>query len=186
MKITAAKPWYREPWPWILLAGPVIVILAGGITAWLAISGADGLVEDDYYKQGLAVNQRKQRDAEATRRGLTAQVRLAKDGASVELEYHSASPFPKPPVLTLHLAHPTRAGRDVELTLPLGSDGLYRGPWAKEVAGRWYVSLDDPSLSWRLFGEWQIVAGSDIKLFAGSDDSPTGGHSHGVGTVVQK
>ena len=60
---TAAQPWYREPWPWILAAGPVAVILAGIVTVWLAIKSNDGLVADDYYKQGLEVNQVIQRES---------------------------------------------------------------------------------------------------------------------------
>mgnify|MGYP000916835605 FL=1 len=47
-----AKPWYREPWPWLLMSGPGLVVIAGVVTAWIAFSGADGLVADDYYKQG--------------------------------------------------------------------------------------------------------------------------------------
>ena len=59
-------PWYREPWPWIIMAGPAVVVVAGVVTAWIAFSGADGLVADDYYKQGLAINKvlaREQRAA---------------------------------------------------------------------------------------------------------------------------
>jgi hypothetical protein len=41
------------------------VIVAGFITAWLAVISNDGLVTDDYYKQGLTVNQRLQRDHQA-------------------------------------------------------------------------------------------------------------------------
>ncbi len=32
LKSSDKQPWYREPWPWILMAGPVIVIIAGVIT----------------------------------------------------------------------------------------------------------------------------------------------------------
>ena len=53
---SAATPWYREPWPWILMSGPAAVIVAGAFTIWIAFSGADGLVTQDYYKQGLAIN----------------------------------------------------------------------------------------------------------------------------------
>ena len=52
-----AKSWYREPWPWLLMMGPAIVIVAGFYTLWLAIQSNDGLVADDYYKRGLAINQ---------------------------------------------------------------------------------------------------------------------------------
>ena len=40
----ARKPWYREPWPWLLMAGPAIVVVAGVTTAVIAFRGADGLV----------------------------------------------------------------------------------------------------------------------------------------------
>ncbi len=36
------QPWYREPWPWILMAGPATVVVAGLITAWLAFHGVEG------------------------------------------------------------------------------------------------------------------------------------------------
>ena len=31
-------PWYRQPWPWILMAGPAAVLVAGAITTWIAFS----------------------------------------------------------------------------------------------------------------------------------------------------
>ncbi len=36
------NPWYKEPWPWILMSGPAIVVVACIITIYLAFStGAD-------------------------------------------------------------------------------------------------------------------------------------------------
>ncbi|HLR82939.1 MAG TPA: CcoH-like protein [Paenalcaligenes sp.] len=36
------NPWYKEPWPWILMSGPAIVAVACIITIYLAFStGAD-------------------------------------------------------------------------------------------------------------------------------------------------
>jgi hypothetical protein len=46
MQATAKKPWYRHPWPWILMSGPAIVVVAGIFTAYLAVTTADGLVAD--------------------------------------------------------------------------------------------------------------------------------------------
>ncbi len=51
--IEKSKPWYREPWPWILMIMPVTAVVAGSFMMWLAVSTEDGLVEDDYYKKGL-------------------------------------------------------------------------------------------------------------------------------------
>ena len=49
--------WYREPGPWLLMAGPFVVMVASFITLWLAIRSNDGLVSEDYYKTGMAINQ---------------------------------------------------------------------------------------------------------------------------------
>ena len=40
------KPWYREPWPWILMAGPAIVVVAGFTTLVIAVRTADPIVSD--------------------------------------------------------------------------------------------------------------------------------------------
>ena len=54
--------WYREPWPWILIAGPLV---GRDRRAWprrvIAVRSDDGMVADDYYKRGLLVNQRCRR-----------------------------------------------------------------------------------------------------------------------------
>jgi hypothetical protein len=80
------RPWYREPWPWILAAGPFIVVVAGFYTAWLAIKSNDGLVTEDYYKKGLAANQTIARSEQAASLGLVAGVRIASDTLSVRLQ----------------------------------------------------------------------------------------------------
>ena len=40
----AVRPWYREPWPWILMAAPAAAIVGCAVTIWLAMATADGLV----------------------------------------------------------------------------------------------------------------------------------------------
>lgn len=145
-------PWYRHRWPWLLMLGPVTVIIAGIITTWLAVSGADGLVEDDYYKQGLAVNQRKQRDAAALARGLSAEVQQDAAAGLLRLRLSGQPPFP--PVLQLQLIHPTRAGGDRTLTLAQVEGGLYQSALAESLTGRWRVEIAGPDADWRLVGDW--------------------------------
>ena len=47
------------------MAGPGLVVVAGIATAVIAFRGADGLVADDYYKQGLGINRQIARDQAA-------------------------------------------------------------------------------------------------------------------------
>ena len=40
------------------MAGPFVVVVASLASAWIAIASDDGLVAEDYYKQGLLINRR--------------------------------------------------------------------------------------------------------------------------------
>ena len=141
-------PWYREPWPWLLMAGPAAVIVAGVITTTLAITSADGVVADDYYKQGLMINQRLQRDQRAVTLGVTALVQYAADSGRVRVRVEGAAA----PVLVMRLTHPTRAGFDQLVRLTPVAPGLYEGPLALPAHGRWRVVVETPE--WRLAGPW--------------------------------
>ncbi len=46
------QPWYRYGMVWLLLAGPVIVILAGVATAYIAMSAPDPVLANDAYEFG--------------------------------------------------------------------------------------------------------------------------------------
>ena len=75
----AARSWYREPWPWLLMAGPGTVVLAGIVTTWLAITSDDGLVAGDYYKRGIAINKTLAREERARLLGLAGELQLDSD-----------------------------------------------------------------------------------------------------------
>ena len=46
-------PWYRQFWPWFIIALPASVVIASFYTLWLAISNPDHLVVDDDQYQRL-------------------------------------------------------------------------------------------------------------------------------------
>ena len=159
------QPWYKHRWPWILISGPAIVVVAGVITLVLAITSNDGLVTDDYYKQGLAVNQRMQRDHAANALGLHADV--MRSGQNVRLLItSSASGEVLPGEITLKLAHPTRAGQDDAVKMVSEGQGFYTGKLGADVSGRWLVSIEDPAGKWRLQGEWHADSLDPLRLSA--------------------
>ena len=141
------NPWYREPWPWIVMSGPAAVMVAGAITMWIAFATADGLVADDYYKQGLAINQLIAREETAQRLGIAARVEFEPQRIRVRLEGQS------PVALFVHLAHATRAGHDVRLRLARVREGVYEADRPQLPAGRWRVAIEDPAGQWRIVKE---------------------------------
>jgi hypothetical protein len=160
----STAPWYREPWPWLLMLGPVGAVVAGAFTLWLAMANEDGLVADDYYKQGLAINEVIGRESEAARLGLQARILVGEARVLV----HLAGAAPRN--LTLQLAHPTRAGLDRIAQLTAHDGGLYEGPLAVPASGRWHIVIEDDSEAWRLGGEWTAGAGEGLILDAAKPD----------------
>lgn len=142
-----STPWYREPWPWLLMSGPVAVILAGAATIWVAFASADGLVAEDYYKQGLAINKVLAREEAARTQGISADLSLEKGRISIRLK------GAQPQALFAHLAHATRAGHDLRLRLAPDARGTYRAELPPLPAGRWRIVIEDPRATWRIAKE---------------------------------
>lgn len=53
--------WYKNPFIWLLIGGPILVIIASFITVYLAVTNPDPAIED-YYRKGIEIN--KTLDAE--------------------------------------------------------------------------------------------------------------------------
>ena len=145
-----ARPWYREPWPWALAAGPGSVVIAGIVTMAIAAKSNDGVVADDYYKQGLTINESMARDDAARRLGLSGSVAFSAGRARIVLHSPGAA---LPQSLALRLVHPTRSGEDAAATLVAISPGVYEGPVRRAGDGRRTVVVEDAARTWRLKAE---------------------------------
>lgn len=62
METLDTKAWWQYGHVWLIIAGPLLVVIAGFITLYLAISRPDPVVDDDYYRKGIEIN--KTLDAE--------------------------------------------------------------------------------------------------------------------------
>jgi hypothetical protein len=138
--------WYRHRWPWLLMAGPAVVLIAGAVTTWIAFASADGLVAEDYYKQGLGINRRLAREDAAQKLGISAKVQLS---SVIKVELQGAAPE----AIFVHLAHATRAGHDLRLRLAGTASGAYEADLPSLPAGRWRIVVEDPRGTWRIVKE---------------------------------
>ncbi|MDO9205511.1 FixH family protein [Methylotenera sp.] len=64
METLDTKPWWNYGYVWFLISGPLLVIIAGFITLYLAVSRPDPVIDDDYYRKGIEINKtlNEQRD----------------------------------------------------------------------------------------------------------------------------
>jgi hypothetical protein len=133
------------------MALPLTAVIGGLITAWLAVESNDGMVEDDYYKQGLAINQTLNRDAVA--QSLALKGSLVQASANVDLQL-TGNIQHYPEQLKLLVLHPTRAGHDQTVMLHAVGAGHYIAREVLPARGRWHLILEDAGETWRLLGEW--------------------------------
>lgn len=170
-KCNQRKPWYREPWPWILMTGPTVVVIAGIFTAWIAYTHGDPVISEDYYRKGLAAAQTLASSERANELGLQAGVRLsADDSVSVTLvadagEGVDGRAFKAPSEIRLTLSHPTRAGLDQTQTLLL-EGGVYRGRLHLPASGNWLLLIESEgggAEGWRLLGK-VILPATEVKI----------------------
>ena len=145
---TPSKPWYRHPWALFLAALPAIAVVAGVITFRIAANGTDGLVAEDYYKQGLNVQEDIKRLHHARERGIQGVLSLKAEGVAFTPERADALNNPS---LLLRFVHPTRAGLDQVVALKNDS-GVYRGQMPNIVMGAWKFQLEDEAQTWRIVG----------------------------------
>lgn len=154
------------------MIAPATAVVSGGLLLWLAITSYDGLVSDDYYKDGLAINQVLRREERASELGYRAHASLSEDGSRVRVLLLGVQSASLPATVQLRLAHPTRAGRDQTTVLHAHLPGQYEAPLVPPEAGRWRVSIEDVSGTWRLAGSWRLPHDRAIELTALSPGAP--------------
>lgn len=149
------RPWYREPWPWLLMAAPAAAVVMGVVMVVLGLRTDDGLVVDDYYKRGLAINQVLDREARAAALGLEASLAFSPDRERVRLVLSGKTPPGRQ--ATLRLVHPTRVGQDQVVAFAAAAGGNLEGALKPPSPGAWHLVLEDPGGLWRLAGEWRTA-----------------------------
>lgn len=147
------KPWYRQFWPWFIIALPATAVIAGLTTLTIAIKNADDVVADNWYREGRAINRSLEAEQRARQYGIRAVVAMQPRGDwTVRLQ--SDTPLPWPETLELMLRHPTQADKDILAHLSHRGNGEY-GTSDALLPGDWHLVLRDTH--WRL--QQRVVLG---------------------------
>ena len=164
-KQTEVQPWYRHRWPWFIMLGPFLAIVAGSYTGYLAFKHEDPLVVGDYYKRGKAINQDLSRDRAASALKLTTTLGYDVPSATLNGTIRSDGNAHAEPLM-LHLAHATLPEKDIKLALRPNADGAFSAPLPMLERTRWQVSVENEKGDWRLEGSWLWPAERSIEIVA--------------------
>ena len=156
-------PWYRQFWPWFIIALPASAVIAGLSTLWIAMQTSDSLVIQSDDGMQVVTERNIAAEHEAVRLGLSALVTIDLDSGAVvvSLSAHpdvALSDAVSSDSLSLRMRHPTMASRDalIEL-LPAIPDADGNPTWAGHFvsapADRRYATLSSGD-RWRLSREW--------------------------------
>jgi hypothetical protein len=148
------QPWYRQFWPWFVLALPASAVVASLFTVYIAMREAPVLVVDDYAKIGLATHRKIERDRLAAELGLQAEIFVSESPARFEIELGGVTGPVQPTGLTLSLFHPTLESGDRTIEL-IPVERRYVGNLETLPDQRMYIRLEPTDQSWRLIGEFE-------------------------------
>jgi len=158
------KVWYKQFWPWFLIALPMSAVIASMITINIAFTDRDGLVKDDYYKAGKAINRDITRKKNAENLGVTAntQFDLQKGGITATLNDASIGNVDK---LIITLIHPTRSNNDMGIVLQKSADKTYVGKIEQKInPGNWWVRISPENDSWYIEGRLYLPKENQVTL----------------------
>jgi hypothetical protein len=146
LPVARSGPWYRERWPWFLMLGPALVLVAGGYTTWLAYRSDDGLIARDYYKRGLLINKTLQLDHNAAAWAISAQGAWSADGRSLSVHVSGIDRVATGLVLR---AVVDRTGAEQVVRLRHVGGGWYEAAWVRPADERWRATLET--------GDWRLT-----------------------------
>lgn len=149
MTQTDTKPWHRQFWPWFLIAIPFSSVVMGVVMINLAMSGNDSLVRKDWYKDGMAINQRMDKRLKAEELGIKIALTLDDQTGDLFLDTHNID-IRTETELTLQLIHPTLEKNDRTLQLYLAPNDRYYAKLDFEPKGMYYLLLTTPSQTWEI------------------------------------
>ena len=141
-------PWFKEPYVWLVIGFPLAAVIAGIITIYIAIETEDGLVVDDYYKQGLEINRTLDRDNLAKKHNIKATVLNLATTENIVVQLYSNDNFVLPEELKINLLHSTRKGYDRIFNARKTGENRYPLPVNRLQPGRWYVLTE--TADWRV------------------------------------
>ena len=152
------KPWYRQFWPWFIIALPASAVIAGLTTLWISMQTTDSLVLVPEQGVKTAADRQVAAARLASELGLAAVIDIDTQTGAVAAVMRAGDLDELPATLDFEMSHPAFADQDRAITLNRAMPDAQGNPqWVGHFVsvpnGRYYAVLK--STEWRLSGEWR-------------------------------
>ncbi|TBR38581.1 hypothetical protein CBF23_011870 [Marinomonas agarivorans] len=145
------SPWYKQFWPWFVIAIPMSSVFVAVIQISLALQSPNDLVKENYYKEGLGINKVLDKRQKAKELSVAAEVLIDNLTGEIILTTQNTQAS----ILELSFVHSAIANKDFSLTLNRIAENEYRGQLNKTLQGIWSLYLDSEQ-------GWQVSARLDM------------------------
>jgi hypothetical protein len=143
------QPWYKQFWPWFLIALPATVVVGTLYTVYIFSQNSVSLVAEDYYKKGKGINVDISKVRVANELNLSAQIKNNEKEIVIALDKGSLEHFP---ALNVAVTHRTLADRDFSQLISASATGEYRLPLTEDMSGPWFIELSPHNNEWLIQG----------------------------------
>ena len=147
-----SKPlWYKNPIVWMVIFFPSLAVIAGFITLFIAIESDDGLVDSEYYKQGLGINKTISNDSNAIKHNISGLLSINAASGAIQAKFSDSINSKLSESIAFKIVHRTIPGFDQKVKLHRTEDTLlYVGQIEAlpKQGGRWRWEIKDTD--WRI------------------------------------
>ncbi|WP_444994093.1 FixH family protein [Aliikangiella sp. IMCC44359] len=167
MQNSDIKPWYQQKWPWLIISLPLLTVIAGIITYQIAANKPHSMVKDDYFKEGLAINQSITKLENARAIDLKATINIDKDAELMFIKLSTNNSVPvKATSIKVFFSHPTQAKLDQTILFEkLSSDEFVAAPPQLPQA-YWHIRIMDEQENWLLKKRWHYPENNHLEIHA--------------------
>ena len=148
--------WYKEPWMFLVIGGPLLVVIAGFITLYLAIHNSDKVVAQDYYKQGLNINKTIEQDEKASALHMQGTAKFSPMGNKLSFTLSGNEHLPDTLQMTVSTNYHAREFETQQkISLTRVGTSQYEGALNSAIPASidvWHVKVETGE--WRLTGDW--------------------------------
>jgi len=153
------EPWYKQFWPWFIIALLASSVVAGLTTVWISLQTSDSLVIQSDDGTQAAAERRINAEKLAAELGLAALIEINLDTGAISAAMRAGALDSVPAALLLEFTHPAFADRDQVISLHRAQadesgNPVWVGHFVDIPEGRWYVTLKSGD-DWRLASEWR-------------------------------